>query len=192
MHDSDDIDAARRQFLIKATCIVGAVGVAAAATPFIAALSPSAQTQADNGPVTVDLRQLIPGQQLTVTWQSKPVWIIYRTAAELASLQHDQTELRDPLSQVDQQPSYAKNSYRARDPKYLILVGVCTHLGCIPNYCPLPGSITPSGAGGFLCPCHGSRFDMAGRVLKGSPAPINLLVPPYHFVDANTVVIGED
>lgn len=190
--NQDEIDLARRQFLLKATCIVGGIGVAAATVPFIAAWSPSEATQASGAAVTVDLKLLPPGEMMTVTWRGKPVWIVHRTAAEIASLNQDEIALRDPNSQVDQQPHYAQNLYRSRNPNYLVLVGICTHLGCIPNYCPQPKSVSPNWLGGFLCPCHGSRFDMAGRVFKGSPAPINLLVPPYRFIDAITLLIGED
>jgi ubiquinol-cytochrome c reductase iron-sulfur subunit len=133
------------------------------------------------------------GEQKVVVWRGKPVWIVKRSQAMLEHLKHsDPSQLRDPLSLVKQQPAYAKNKYRSIHPEYLVLVGVCTHLGCSPKYKPELGELGTDWQGGFFCPCHGSTFDLAGRVFKGVPAPINLEVPPHHFINENTLVIGEE
>jgi ubiquinol-cytochrome c reductase iron-sulfur subunit len=142
--------------------------------------------------VQVDLSKLEPGQQVTVAWQGKPVWIIRRTKTMLEQLALDEALLRDPNSLVDQQPEYAKNRYRSINPEYLVLIGICTHLGCSPKYTPEVNELGPHWPGGFFCPCHGSTFDLAGRVFKGVPAPINLQVPPYKFISEHVIVIGEE
>lgn len=133
-----------------------------------------------------------PGEQAIVEWRGKPVWIIKRTKDMLKDIDHHDAELRDPESLVDQQPEYAKNKYRSINPEYLVLIGICTHLGCSPKYKPSMGELGPDWPGGFFCPCHGSTFDLSGRVFKGVPAPINLEVPPYRFVNEHTLIIGED
>ncbi len=189
---SDEVDKDKRQFLLTATTVVGAAGCAAAAGPFIASWLPSAKAIAEGAPVEVNLEHILPGQQMTVEWRGKPVWIIKRTKQMLDSLKKPNENLRDPNSSVNQQPSYAKNNYRSRRPEFLVLVGICTHLGCSPKYKPQLGELGSNWPGGFLCPCHGSTFDLAGRVLKGVPAPINLEVPPYYFKDDNHLVIGLD
>ena len=176
------IDKQRRRFLVASTCAVGGFGALCALTPFLSSWMPSAKAQASAAPVRVDLAELSPGQHKIVEWQGKPVWIVCRTPQMLSSLSVDDAQLRDPLSRVEQQPAYAQNMFRSIKPEYLVLVGLCTHLGCSPVYKP----------DGFHCPCHGSRFDMAGRVFKGMPAPINLEVPPYHFINDHVLVIGED
>lgn len=188
--DDENIDWQRRKFLKVGACVLAGVGAVAASYPFLKSLSPSETTEHDNAPVTVDISQLHEGEQITVKWRGKPVWIIRRTAAELAELKQNNPQLLDPLSTTDQQPAFARNDYRSLNPAILILVGLCTHLGCIPNFLPQVGSIAANWQGGFLCPCHGSRYDLSGRVFKDMPAPLNLLVPPYHFVDEHTVVIG--
>ncbi|KTD25532.1 ubiquinol--cytochrome c reductase, iron-sulfur subunit [Legionella maceachernii] len=142
--------------------------------------------------MTVDLSKLEPGQQVTVEWRGKPVWIIRRTKEMLAQINGHDAQLRDPESLVEQQPSYAKNQYRSINPEYLVLVGICTHLGCSPKYTPTKNELGSHWPGGFYCPCHGSTFDLAGRVFKGVPAPINLEVPPYQFISENVIVIGQD
>lgn len=187
-----DIDEQKRHFLIKTSGVLGGVGAACALTPFIKSWLPSAKARAAGAPVKVDLTTLEPGQQVTVEWRGKPVWIIRRTQAMLDSLQSIESQLRDPNSKVDQQPIYAQNRYRSRHPEYLILIGVCTHLGCIPKYKPDVETLTPNWPGGFYCPCHGSTFDLAGRVFKGVPAPINLAVPPHYFPREQLVIIGEE
>lgn len=184
------VDQSRRTFLRRATTTVGAVGVAAACTPFVASLLPSDKAVAAGGPVRVKVGEMKEGDQLTVIWRGKPIWIVCRGQSALASLDKDTQLLRDPQSNIEQQPPYAKNEYRSRNPKFLVLVGVCTHLGCTPTYRPEPKSIDASWPGGFFCSCHGSKFDMAGRVFKGVPAPINLEVPPYVFVNDHEILVG--
>ena len=186
----DVIDQKRRKFLTTATATVGAVGIAAACTPFLSSLLPSAKAVAAGGPVRVKVGAMKAGDQLTVMWRGKPIWIICRNEAMLASLKSDTQMLRDPNSSVDQQPPYAKNRFRARNPKFLVLVGICTHLGCTPTYRPTPKTVSPEWPGGFYCSCHGSMFDLAGRVFKGVPAPINLEVPPYVFINDDEILVG--
>jgi ubiquinol-cytochrome c reductase iron-sulfur subunit len=188
----DQVDEARRQFLLKTTTIVGGVGVLCALTPFVTSWLPSAKAEAAAAPVEVDLSRMEPGEQAVVAWRGKPVWIIRRSPEMLAHLNDHQNELRDPDSLVDQQPEYAKNKFRSIEPEYLVLIGICTHLGCSPKYKPSMGELGPNWPGGFFCPCHGSTFDLAGRVYKGVPAPINLEVPPYRFINPHTIVIGEE
>lgn len=192
MAKDDDIDESRRKFLINSTCVLGSVGVVCGLSPFVASWLPSAKAKAAGAPVEVDLSQMEPGQQVTVEWRGKPVWIIKRTPEMLKHLEADEAELRDPDSLVEQQPAYAKNRYRSIRPEYLVLIGICTHLGCSPKYTPLPHALGPYWPGGFYCPCHGSTFDLAGRVFKGVPAPINLEVPPYRFISEHRIVIGEE
>ena len=183
---------ARRRFLLTTTGILGGVGALCALTPFIASWMPSAKALAAGGPVQVDLSKMEPGQQVTVEWRGKPVWIIRRTSQMLKQLGGINESLRDPDSSVAQQPAYAKNEYRSIKPDYLVLIGICTHLGCSPNYKPYEKELGPDWPGGFYCPCHGSSFDLAGRVFKNVPAPINLEVPPYRFLSEHVIVIGED
>ena len=186
MAPTEEVDLERRKLLKVAACVLGTCGVAAAVTPFIGALMPSKSTLAANEPIVVDISKLNLGEMLTVHWRGKPVWIIRRTTEELAHLRQANSQLRDPASQTDQQPSFAKNTYRSLKPEILVLIGLCTHLGCIPNFMPQVAALGPTWEGGFLCPCHGSRYDLAGRVFKNMPAPLNLKVPPYHFQDAHT------
>lgn len=187
---SEVIDAHKRQFLVKSTSILGCIGAACALTPFVVSWLPSAKAEAAGAPVQVDISQLEPGQQATVEWRGRPVWIIRRTPEMLSHLSTNENELRDPESLVEQQPTYAKNKYRSINPEYLVLIGICTHLGCSPKYTPEVNALGPQWPGGFFCPCHGSTFDLAGRVFKGVPAPINLEVPPYKFINAHTIEIG--
>ena len=188
----NSIDEERRRFLLNSTCILGGIGAACALTPFISSWLPSSQAQAAGAPVQVDLSRMEPGEQAIVEWRGKPVWIIRRTKEMLNHLNDDESMLRDPDSLVAQQPEYAKNKYRSINPEYLVLIGICTHLGCSPKYKPNLGELGPDWPGGFLCPCHGSTFDLSGRVFKGVPAPINLEVPPYHFLNEHVIVIGEE
>ncbi|KTD33339.1 ubiquinol--cytochrome c reductase, iron-sulfur subunit [Legionella nautarum] len=190
--DTETVDEQRRRFLLVTTGVLGGIGAACALTPFISSWLPSAKAQAEGAPVQVDLSRLEPGQQVTVEWQGKPVWIIRRTKKMLAQLVGHDAQLRDPQSLVEQQPAYAKNQYRSINPEYLVLIGICTHLGCAPKYRPAANEFGPHWPGGFYCPCHGSTFDLAGRVFKGVPAPINLEVPPYRFINSSTIVIGEE
>ena len=188
----ESVDEQRRRFLLTATEVLGGVGALCALTPFVSSWMPSAKAQAAGAPVQVDLSKIEPGQQVTVEWRGKPVWIIRRTSEMLKHLEDHNNQLRDPNSLVEQQPDYAKNKFRSIKPEYLVLVGICTHVGCSPKYKPFEKELGPDWPGGFYCPCHGSAFDLAGRVLKGVPAPINLQVPPYRFVSEHLIVIGED
>ena len=190
--DDKDVDLKRRKFLLRATTAVGVVGAAAAGVPFAASLMPSAAAEAAGKPVKVNIGKMKPGEQLTVMWRGKPVWIVRRNKTMLESLTHLDDELRDPLSKIEQQPPYAQNVYRSRNPNFIVLVGVCTHLGCTPTYRPEPKVIDSEWPGGFFCSCHGSKFDLSGRVFKGVPAPVNLEVPPYVFINDNEILIGAD
>lgn len=193
MSNDDAIDQSKRRFLTGATTALGGAALVGAAAPFVGYWQPSEDTKIAGGPIDVDISTLKPGEQLTVPWRGKPIWIIKRTPENLAALQAiDQQALRDPTSVIDQQPTYAHNAYRSRTKELLVLVGVCTHLGCAPTYRPNQGSIDTNWPGGFFCSCHGSKFDLAGRVFKGVPAPINLEVPPYAFVNETTIRIGVD
>jgi len=189
-----DVDLRRRRFLTGAATVVGGAGVAAAMVPFISSFQPSAKAQAAGAPVEVDISRLAPGQMITVEWRGKPVYILRRTEANLASLKGHEGTLRDPESKIEQQPDYARNEYRSLKPEIFVAVGICTHLGCAPTFRPevAPADLGADWQGGFFCPCHGSRFDLAGRVYKGVPAPTNLEVPPYSFVSDTTLLIGSD
>lgn len=185
------VDVGRRRFLATATGVVGGLGAAVAAVPFLASWKPSARAQAAGAPVEVDISKLEASQQMTVEWRGKPVWIIRRTQAMLEQLPANDRYLRDPNSEVDQQPSYAKNIARSLKAEYFVAVGICTHLGCVPTYRPDIGGVQAGWPGGFFCPCHGSKFDLAGRVYQGVPAPTNLVIPPYSYLSDTVVLIGE-
>ncbi len=188
-----EVNTGRRRFLTVTTAVVGAGGAIAAAVPFVASWQPSAKAQGAGAPVTEDISKLEPGQRVIVQWRGQPVWIFRRTPEQLALLAGQDGRLRDPNSDnPDQQPDYAKNAYRSIKPEIAVLVGTCTHLGCSPLFKPelQPEPFDSQWQGGFYCPCHNSRFDMAGRVFDGVPAPTNLRVPPYHFLDDNRIVIG--
>ncbi len=188
-------DPGRRRFLTATTAVVGGVGVAFAAVPFVSAWKPSARAIAAGAAVTVDISKLEAGAQQLATWRKRPIFIIRRTPTLLEALPGEDGRLKDPGSEVvDQQPDYARNGYRSIKPDVLVLVGSCTHLGCAPKFHPevQPEPWDDNWQGGFFCPCHNSKFDMAGRVYEGSPAPTNLVVPPYRFADDSTLVIGED
>jgi ubiquinol-cytochrome c reductase iron-sulfur subunit len=189
------VDPRRRRFLTIATTGIGLVGTGFAATPFVLSMTPSARARAAGAPVEVDISKIEPGQLLTVEWRKKPVWILRRTPEMLQSLTKDSDLLVDPNSTVtSQQPPYAQNETRSIKPEVLVLVGICTHLGCSPDKRLEAGIASGLGAnwpGGFFCPCHGSKFDLAGRVFKNVPAPKNLEVPPYMFLSDSRIVIGE-
>ncbi|HEX5305422.1 MAG TPA: ubiquinol-cytochrome c reductase iron-sulfur subunit [Dyella sp.] len=191
------VDHGRRRFLTATTAVVGGVGVVAAVVPFIKTWEPSARAKAAGAPVTVDISKIEEGQKVTFPWRSKPVFVVNRTKAQLASLPLVDSRLVDPkstTSSADQQPKYAQNEVRSIKPEWLVIVGLCTHLGCVPDFFPeiKPEPFDPEWKGGFYCPCHKSRYDMAGRVFTGVPAPRNLEVPPYHFVTDTTIQIGVD
>ncbi len=186
---SDDADNSRRRFLTAATVVVGAVGTAAVAVPFLSSWSPSARARSAGAPVEANISKLEPGQQIIVKWRGKPVWVVRRDEQALETLPRVDDLLRDPNSDDSKQPEYAKNEYRSRKAEYLIVEGICTHLGCSPTYVP---EITADFEGGFFCPCHGSKFDFAGRVYSGVPAPTNLTIPPHYFVNDDVILIGED
>lgn len=186
---SDDADNSRRRFLTAATVVVGAVGTAAVAVPFLSSWSPSARAKSAGAPVEANISKLEPGQQIIVKWRGKPVWVVRRDKNALATLPKVVDQLRDPESDDSVQPEYAKNEQRSRKPEFLIVEGICTHLGCSPTYQP---EITADFQGGFFCPCHGSKFDFSGRVYAGVPAPTNLTIPPHYFVNDDVVLIGED
>ncbi len=189
------VDLGRRRFLTMATAVTGGVGVALVATPFVASMKPSARAQALGAAVEVDISKLEPGALLRAEWRGKAIYVVKRTADQLkrlASLGAD--ELRDPDSEEDQQPAYARNAGRSIKDDVLVLVAVCTHLGCAPEYVPEVAavSIGSDWQGGFFCACHGSKFDLAGRVYKGVPAPLNLAVPPHRFLADSVILIGDD
>lgn len=189
---TDQVDASKRWFLTKAASAAGAVGVAFAASPFISSMQPSARAQAAGAPVEIDIDKLEPGQLIRVLWRGKPVWVLHRTPEALESLPKLKAKLRDPDSKESDQPDSARNEGRAIKPEIFVALGVCTHLGCAPTYRPevAPADLGPEWLGGFFCPCHGSLFDLAGRVYKGVPAPKNLEIPPYHFLSDNRLLVG--
>ncbi|WP_068030476.1 ubiquinol-cytochrome c reductase iron-sulfur subunit [Rhodoplanes sp. Z2-YC6860] len=186
----------RRDFLTIATGAVAAVGAAATLVPLLGQMNPDAATIAAGGPVDVDLAGVQPGQQIVVRWRSRPIFIVHRTPAILTALRNSQllAQLADPQSEQIQQPPYAVNWHRSVKPEFGVLVGICTHLGCIPMFEPQPNptSPAPNWLGGYFCPCHGSKYDLAGRVFSGVPAPYNLPVPPYRFVSDTKIRIGEN
>jgi ubiquinol-cytochrome c reductase iron-sulfur subunit len=182
-------DPGKRRFLIGATAALGAVGAAAVATPFVASFFPSERAKAAGAPVEIDIGRLEPGQKIDVEWRGKVVWVMKRTPEMLSSLAVLKDKLADPQSRnLGQQPKYAQNDTRSRKPEIFVVVGICTHLGCSPS---VKKDLTAE-AGGFYCPCHGSKFDYAGRVFRGVPAPTNLEVPPHFFVSDSRILIGED
>jgi len=188
------VDNSRRRFLTAATSVVGGAGVVAAAVPFIASWNPSARAKSAGAPVEVDITKLEPGQLIRVEWRSKPVWIIYRTPEMLQQLSGiDGGDLKDAQSEADQQPEWARNVHRSLKEEIFVAVGICTHLGCSPTYRAGDYAEVVEGIDyGFYCPCHGSKFDMAGRVFSGVPAGTNLQVPPYSFIDDTTILVGEE
>ncbi|HSG66941.1 MAG TPA: ubiquinol-cytochrome c reductase iron-sulfur subunit [Gammaproteobacteria bacterium] len=191
---TENADLERRHFLIAATAVMGGVGVAATAVPFVASFNPSARARALGAPVEVDISDVEPGAMIKVEWRGRAVMIVNRTDAMLGTLGELEQRLRDPGSSESVQPEYAANEYRSRKPELLVVEGVCTHLGCapIPRFEVAPADLGEDWIGGFYCPCHGSRFDLAGRVFQGVPAPTNLTVPPYAFIDDTTLLIGAD
>ena len=188
----EQVDKNRRRFLTGVTSGVGAAGAVLAAVPFVASMTPSAKARAAGAPVQVDISGLEPGKLLKFEWRGKPVWVVRRTPEMLETLSKVTGELADPNSEEEQQPAYAQNEARSISPEVLVLVGLCTHLGCSPLEKLSPGEVDAEWEGGFFCPCHGSKFDLAGRVYKGVPAPTNLEVPPHRFLSENVVEVGID
>lgn len=189
------VNRGRRRFLTLTTTAVGAVGVGFLAVPFLKSWKPSAQARAAGAPVEVDVSKVAEGQSLRVKWRGKPILVVHRTQRMLDTLPKLNDQLRDPKSEeTTQQPSYCQNLQRSIKPEYFVFVNICTHLGCSPEYVPEPGSkpYNPDWLGGFFCPCHGSMYDLAARVFKGVPAPLNMVVPPYHYIDKNRILVGED
>ena len=192
---TDAVDKDKRRLLTLATTVVGAIGAGFVAVPFLESWMPSERAKNAGAPVSVNISKMTDGQLVTVGWRSKPVWVVKRSKVTLANLPKNDPHLRDPKSdEVSQQPPYAKNEWRSRKPENLVLVGICTHLGCSPTYRPdiAPADLGDDWLGGFFCPCHSSKYDMAGRVFKDVPAPLNLVVPPHYYVTADTILIGED
>jgi len=188
------VDNKRRRVLIAATSVVGAVGIGYVAVPFIASMNPSAKARAAGAPVEAHIGKLEPGAMLRVKWRGKPVWVVSRTEEMLAALPELDPQLADPNSEASDQPEYCKNGTRSIKPRFLVAVGICTHLGCAPTYRPevAPADLGPEWKGGFFCPCHGSRYDLAGRVYKDVPAPLNLVIPKHTYLSDTTILIGED
>jgi len=192
MSDNQKVDKTRRNLVVATTLVGGAASVGAAA-PFVASMWPSERAKAAGAPVEIDISRLTPGELSVFEWRGQPVWVMKRTPDMLKDIKKVDAAVVDPKSEVPQQPAYAKNEYRSIRPDLMVLVGICTHLGCSPTPKLQPGAdMGPEWPGGFYCPCHGSKFDLAGRVYKGVPAPTNLVVPPYQYLSDSTLVIGDD
>lgn len=193
---SDGVNTSRRRFLATATSVVGAGGVVGVAVPFVGSWNPSAKAKAAGAPVKFDAGKLEVGQMAVVEWRGKPVYVVRRAPATVTALESLDTHLKDPASSTSDQPTYVEGRARAIKDDLMVMVGLCTHLGCAPKFKPEVGTVpTPDGSewiGGFFCPCHGSMFDLAGRVYKGVPASENLVIPPYRYESDNVIVIGED
>ncbi len=191
---SEGVDLKKRRFLTLSTAVIGAVGAGAVAVPFVMSWQPSARAKAAGAPVEADISKLEEGQLMRIKWRGKPVWVVNRTKQNLEDLPKLDGILADPASDVEQQPAYCKNPTRSIKPEYLVAIGICTHLGCSPSYRPdvAPADLGADWLGGFFCPCHGSKFDLAGRVYAGVPAPTNLVIPPHSFLSDKVVLIGVD
>jgi ubiquinol-cytochrome c reductase iron-sulfur subunit len=193
MNEQEKPDTTRRR-LVLATSLVGGAATVGAAVPFVISMWPSERAKAAGAPVEADLATIAPGELKVFEWRGKPVWVVRRTQEMLEALKAVTPQLSDPQSKSSKQPSYAKNEYRSQRPEVMVMEGVCTHLGCSPQLktAEAKGEMGGDWRGGFYCPCHGSKFDYAGRVFRGAPAPTNLEVPPYTFLSDNTLLIGED
>jgi len=193
---TDGVDTSRRRFLTAATTVVGTVGTVGLAIPFISSMNPSERAKAAGAPVEVDISKLEPGGMVTVEWRGKPVWVVSRTKQNMQDLKGLENKLADAGSDVPQQPEYAKNIHRSRaeHAEVIVMVGICTHLGCSPKFRPevAPADLGADWKGGFFCPCHGSKFDLAGRVYTGVPAPTNLVIPPHQYLSESVILIGDD
>ena len=184
----------RRKFLVWANAVLGSAGLVAASVPFVRSMMPSQRARAAGAPVEVDVGGIEPGTLVTFEWRRMPIWVVHRTGEMLDLLGKHDDKLLDPQSERPQQPEYARNATRSITPRYFVAIGICTHLGCIPTYRKEGGAADLGAAwpGGFFCPCHGSKFDLAGRVFRGVPAPANLVIPPHRYVIDTRVVIGDD
>jgi ubiquinol-cytochrome c reductase iron-sulfur subunit len=189
-----EVDTDRRKFLTVATAATGAVGAAFVLTPFLASWKPSERARALGAPTEIDLSKIEPGQMITTSWRKQQIYVLKRTPEMVASLPKHDAELKDPKSEASEQPPYAKNEKRAMRDDVLVLIGICTHLGCLPKerFAAGDAQLGADWPGGFFCPCHGSKFDLAGRVFNGSPASVNLKIPPYSFDGDNTLIVGVD
>jgi ubiquinol-cytochrome c reductase iron-sulfur subunit len=190
---TDDPDPKRRRFLTAATSVVGGAGLVAVAWPFVSSMQPSAQARAAGAPVEISIAKVEPGMLIRQAWRGKPIWVVGRSEQMLKNLSKLDSQLRDPHSTVtSQQPAFAQTEYRSMKPEYLVLIGICTHLGCSPTFRPeiAPPDLGPKWLGGFFCPCHGSRYDLAGRVYNNMPAPLNLEVPPYKYLNNTRILVG--
>ena len=192
--NNGDVSQGRRRFLIGATSVVGGIGVVGAAVPFVASWNPSAKAEAAGAPVTVNVSKLEPGQQMTVEWRGKPVWVVRRTDEMIQRIRDMDDRVKDPLSEDAAQPEYVTGELRSINEEFAVLVGICTHLGCSPQYRPevAPADLGENWLGGYYCAGHGARYDLAGRVYPNQPAPTNLEIPPHRFDDENTLTVGLD
>ena len=192
--DNQQINQGRRRFLTLATGAAAGAAGAGVATPFILSFFPSEKAKAAGAPVEIDVSRIEPGQLITAEWQGKPIWVLNRTDAQQKELPALDGELADPKSEVDHQPAYAQNELRSIKPNIFVAIGICTHLGCSPTFRRdvAPADLGPQWKGGYFCPCHGSKFDLAGRVYKGVPAPTNLVVPPYKYLSDAVILVGDD
>jgi ubiquinol-cytochrome c reductase iron-sulfur subunit len=188
------VNQGKRRFLIGATSVVGGIGAVGAATPFVMSFWPSERAKAAGAPVEVDIAKLEPGQKIDLEWRGKVVWVINRTPPMLESLQKIAPKLADPKSAVPQQPEYCRNEHRSIKAPIFVAIGICTHLGCSPTFRPevAPADLGADWLGGFFCPCHQSKFDLAGRIFAGMPAPTNLVIPPHRYLSDTRIVVGED
>lgn len=191
---NEGVDRSKRQFLTNALTVVGAVGTGYLAVPFLSQMQPSAKAMAAGAPIEVDISKIEPGQLIRVAWRGKPVWVLYRTPEVLEVLETDTDKLADPSSQLSEQPESSSNQLRSIKPEIFVAVGLCTHLGCSPTFRPeiAPNDLGSDWKGGFFCPCHGSGFDLAGRVYRSVPAPYNLVIPPYRYITDTLIIVGED
>lgn len=189
---NEGVNQGRRRFLTATTAVVGGAGAVTALVPFIKSWEPSERAKNAGAPVLQDISKVEPGQRITVGWRGQPVWIVNRTKPMLDTLAQTDSRLKDPKSEADQQPKFAQNETRSLKPEWLVMIGICTHLGCSPDFVPeiKPEPFDPEWKGGFFCPCHKSRYDIAGRVFQGVPAPLNMVIPPYKFVDDTHILIG--
>ena len=192
--DNQEINQGRRRFLTLATAGAGGVAAIGVATPFVASFFPSEKAKAAGAAVEVDVSKIEAGQLMTAEWQGKPIWILNRTPQQQKDIATLDSAVVDPKSEVDHQPKYAQNELRSIKPGLFVAIGICTHLGCSPTFRPdvAPADLGAGWKGGFFCPCHGSKFDLAGRVFKGVPAPTNLVIPPYKYLNDTTILVGDD